>query len=54
MLNISRWKRLCGPLAHSLFGNAPAKMSKRHTKIQAAYRQADTSVQRLVDLLAAA
>ena len=47
-------KRVCGPLAHSLFATAPAKMSKARTKIQAAYRQADTSVQRLVDLLAAA
>ena len=47
-------KRVCGPLAHSLFATAPAKMSKARTKIQAAHRQADTSVQRLVDLLAAA
>lgn len=47
-------KRVCGPLAHSLFGTAPAKMSKARSKIQTAYRQADNSVQRLVDLLAAA
>ncbi len=47
-------KRVRGPSAHSLFATAPAKMSKARTKIQAAYRQADTSVQRLVDLLAAA
>ncbi len=47
-------KRVCGPLAHSLFATAPAKMSKARTKIQAAHRQAGTSVQRLVDLLAAA
>ncbi len=47
-------KRVCGPLAHSLFASAPAKMSKARGKIQTAYRQADTSVQRLVDLLAAA
>jgi hypothetical protein len=47
-------KRLCGPLAHSLFSNVPTRMSKPRTKIQAAYRQADTSIQRLVDLLAAA
>ena len=47
-------KHVCGPLAHSLFATAPAKMSKARTKIQAAYRQADTSVQRLADLLAAA
>jgi len=47
-------KRVRGPSAHSLFATAPAKMSKARTKIQAAYRQADTSAQRLVDLLAAA
>ncbi len=44
-------KRLRGPLAPSLFAAAPTKMSKTRTKIQAAYRQDDTSVQRLVDLL---
>ena len=47
-------KQLCGPLAHSLFAAAPSKMSKARTKIQAAYGQADTSVQRLVDLPGAA
>ena len=47
-------KRVRGPLARSLFGTAPAKMSQARSKIRTACRQAGTSVPRLVDLLAAA
>jgi len=47
-------KRVRGPLARSLFGTAPAKMSQARSKIRTVCRQAGTSVPRLVDLLAAA
>jgi hypothetical protein len=46
-------KRVCGPLAHSLFGQGPAETSRPRTKVEVAFRKADASVQRLVDLLAA-
>lgn len=46
-------KRVCGPLANSLFGPGPTQISKPRTKLDVAFRKADNAVQRLVDLLAA-
>jgi hypothetical protein len=46
-------KRICGPLANSLFHHRPADRSPQPAKIEQAYHHADTAVQRLVDLLAA-
>ncbi len=46
-------KRVCGPLANSLFHHRPEDRSPQPAKIERAYHQADTAIQRLVDLLAA-
>lgn len=46
-------KRVCGPLANSLFNHRPEDRLPRPAKIERAYHQADTAVQRLIDLLAA-
>jgi hypothetical protein len=46
-------KRVCGPLANSLFNAPPHPESKPATKIETAYRQADQSIQRVLQLLAA-
>jgi hypothetical protein len=46
-------KRLCGPLADSLFGKTAAKGSPLPTKIATAYRKADASIQHLIQTLAA-
>ena len=46
-------KRVCGPLANSLFNAPPHPESKPATKLEAAYRQGDDSMQRLLQLLAA-
>ena len=46
-------KRVCGPLANSLFKSPPTRELKPVTKIEAAYRKADQSIQRVLDLLAA-
>jgi hypothetical protein len=46
-------KRICGPLANSLFHHRPVDRSAEPAKIERAYHQADTAVQRLIDLLAA-
>ena len=46
-------KRVCGPLANSLFNSPPHPAPKPATKIEAAYRQADNSIQRILQLLAA-
>jgi len=45
-------KRVCGPLANSLFSRPPQPAPSR-SKLEAAYRRADASVQQLIDLLAA-
>jgi hypothetical protein len=47
-------KRVCGPLANSLFRHRPAPDPKPNSKIETAYHHADRAIQRLVDLLAAA
>ena len=46
-------QRLCGPLANSLFRHRPEKTTKPPAKIEVAYHQADTAIQKLVDLIAA-
>ncbi len=46
-------KRVCGPLANSLFNAPPRPESKPATKIEVAYRRADHSIQRVLQLLAA-
>jgi hypothetical protein len=46
-------KRVCGPLANSLFHHRPEETSKPPSKIETAYYQADNAIQRLIDLLAA-
>ena len=46
-------KRVCGPLANSLFNHAPQSEPKPATKMEAAYRKADKSIQQILDLLAA-
>ena len=46
-------KRVCGPLANSLFNSPPQATLKPSTRIEAAYRKADRSIQRVLDLLAA-
>lgn len=46
-------KRICGPLANSLFHHRPEAAFKPPAKIEAAYYKADASIQKLIDLLAA-
>ena len=46
-------QRICGPLANSLFHHRPEKNSNPPAKIESAYHQADTAIQKIVDLVAA-
>jgi hypothetical protein len=46
-------QRVCGPLAHSLFNRPPDSTFQPATKIEAAYRKADQSIQAVLQLLAA-
>jgi len=46
-------ERACGPLANSLFNAPPQAQLKPATRIEAAYRKADQSIQQILDLLAA-
>jgi hypothetical protein len=46
-------KRVCGPLANSLFHPLPQSQLKPATKIEAAYRKADHSIEQILRLLAA-
>jgi hypothetical protein len=46
-------KRVCGPLADSLFQHRCDNRPPQPTPIEQAYHQADTAVQHLIDLLAA-
>jgi len=46
-------KRVCGPLANSLFNRPPDRASAPATKIEAAYRKADRSIEHILQLLAA-
>jgi Winged helix DNA-binding domain len=45
-------KRVCGPLANSLFERPPSRTPPAG-KIEAAYHKGDQSIQRVIDLLAA-
>ena len=47
-------KRLCGPLANSRFHHRPDPSHRPQSKLEAAYHKADTAIQDIVDLLAAA
>lgn len=46
-------KRLCGPLANSLFHHKPLIVTTHHDKMEKAFHEADASIQKIVDLLAA-
>jgi hypothetical protein len=46
-------KRVCGPLAQSLFNSPPRPDVQPATKLEAAYRRADSSIQQVLELLAA-
>jgi hypothetical protein len=46
-------KRVCGPLANSLFDVRPVPTTSANTKLEAAYRKADQSIQQILQLLAA-
>ena len=46
-------KRLCGPLANSLFHHRPDKHSVIDSKLEKAYHKADDSINKIVQLLAA-
>jgi hypothetical protein len=46
-------KRVCGPVANTLFHYRPTRTPTPPAKIEAAYHQADVAIQRLIDLLAA-
>jgi hypothetical protein len=47
-------KRLCGPLANSRFHHKPDPSHRPDSKLELAYHKADTAIQNVVDLLAAA
>jgi hypothetical protein len=47
-------KRLCGPLANSCFHHQPDADHRPESKLEAAYHKADSAIQQIVDLLAAA
>jgi len=46
-------KRVCGPLANSLFHHRPDKALQPASKVEAAYHKADHAIQQVLDLLAA-
>jgi hypothetical protein len=46
-------KRICGPLANSLFHHRPQRRSPAPAKIETAYHKADAAIQKLIDQLAA-
>ncbi len=46
-------KRVCGPLANSLFHHRPEPSPKPPAKIETAYHKADVAIQRIIDLVAA-
>ena len=46
-------KRVCGPLANSLFDSRPVPTTSANTKLEAAYRKADQSIHQVLELLAA-
>jgi hypothetical protein len=46
-------KRVCGPLARSLFDHRPDAALKPNSKVETAYYRADHAIQKVLDLLAA-
>ena len=46
-------KRVCGPLANTLFHYRPTQTGTPPAKIEAAYHKADAAIQQLIDLVAA-
>jgi len=46
-------KRVCGPLAHSLFDHQPDEALRPTSKVETAYYKADHAIQKVLDLLAA-
>jgi hypothetical protein len=46
-------KRVCGPLAFSLFQRRPDPQARPHSRIEAAYHRADQAIEKVLDLLAA-
>jgi hypothetical protein len=46
-------QRVCGPLANSLFQPRPTQTAAPMSKIEAAYRKADRSIEQVIQLLAA-
>jgi hypothetical protein len=46
-------QRVCGPLANSLFHRPPTQTRQPHSKLDAAYRKADRSLDQIIQLLAA-
>jgi hypothetical protein len=46
-------KRVCGPLANSLFHHRPEASPQPPVKIETAYHKADVATQKLIDLVAA-
>jgi len=46
-------KRVCGPLANSLFHHRPDEAFKPGSPIETAYYKADRAIQQVLDLLAA-
>ncbi len=46
-------KRVCGPLANSLFHHRPDETLKPASKVETAFHKADRAIQRVFDLLAA-
>jgi hypothetical protein len=46
-------KRVCGPLANSLFHHRPDETLKPASKVETAYHKADHAIQKVIDLLAA-
>ena len=46
-------KRICGPLANSLFHHPPRRSPRPPANIETAYHKADAAIQKLIDQLAA-
>jgi len=46
-------KRVCGPLANSLFHHRPEETLKPASKVETAYYKADRAIQQVLNLLAA-
>ena len=46
-------KRICGPLANTLFHHKPRRSPRPPVNIETAYHQADTAIQKLIEQVAA-